>query len=173
MDARAILIMGNSGSGKSTLARALAERRGLAHLDLDTIAYAEPAVRDTLDASLAKLRAFASEHASSGWVAEGCYGDLVEAALASCDLLVFLDPGLERCLAHNQARPWEPHKYGSKADQDANLAMLQSWVRSYYERSDACSLAVHRRVFEAFDGPKQRVVDGAAWLREQAPSDTA
>ncbi|WP_415071942.1 AAA family ATPase [Hyphomicrobium sp.] len=34
-----LLIFGNSGSGKSTLARQLAQERGLAHLDLDTLAW--------------------------------------------------------------------------------------------------------------------------------------
>ena len=71
MTARAIVIMGNSGSGKSTLAAALAERRGLAHLDLDTIAYVERAVRAPLEVSAAKLDAFADRHAGRGWVAEG------------------------------------------------------------------------------------------------------
>ena len=33
------LLLGNSGSGKSTLAARLAARDGLAHLDLDTLAW--------------------------------------------------------------------------------------------------------------------------------------
>ncbi len=34
-----VLIFGNSGSGKSSLAGALAERHGLARLDLDSIVW--------------------------------------------------------------------------------------------------------------------------------------
>ena len=34
-----IIVFGNSGSGKTTLAQALAQREGLAHLDLDTVAW--------------------------------------------------------------------------------------------------------------------------------------
>jgi adenylate kinase family enzyme len=34
-----VLVFGNSGSGKSTYARALAARKGLAHLDLDSIVW--------------------------------------------------------------------------------------------------------------------------------------
>ncbi|CAN0584494.1 unnamed protein product, partial [Ectocarpus sp. 12 AP-2014] len=33
-----ILLFGNSGAGKSTLARRLGAARGVAHLDLDTLA---------------------------------------------------------------------------------------------------------------------------------------
>ena len=36
---RKILIFGNSGSGKSTLAGKLCAGNGLAHLDLDTLAW--------------------------------------------------------------------------------------------------------------------------------------
>ncbi|MCE9595769.1 MAG: hypothetical protein K8S98_16390 [Planctomycetes bacterium] len=35
-----VLVFGNSGSGKSHLARRLLTEHGLAHLDLDTIAWA-------------------------------------------------------------------------------------------------------------------------------------
>lgn len=34
-----IVIFGNSASGKSTLAKSLAKKDGLAHLDIDTIAW--------------------------------------------------------------------------------------------------------------------------------------
>jgi adenylate kinase family enzyme len=149
-----IAIFGNSGSGKSTHAKTLAARHGLAHLDLDTIAW-EPgqvAVPRSQEAVSRDLFAFFEREAE--WVIEGCYGDVVETALPYCTQLVFMNPGLEACLANNLRRPWEPHKYASKADQDAQLSFLQTWVADYYTRADACSYQCHRRVFDAFTGDK-------------------
>jgi adenylate kinase family enzyme len=152
--AKRVLVMGNSGSGKSWYAKALAEREGLAHLDLDTIVWVPGKIavaRPEADV-LADLREFAG--ASDAWVAEGCYGDLVEAALPWCTELVFMNPGVQACLANNTKRPWEPHKYASKEKQDSMLPMLLGWVESYYTRTDRCSLSVHRDVFDRFDGAK-------------------
>lgn len=158
------LVVGNSGSGKSTYARSLAARHGLVLLDLDTIVW-EPgriAVPRPSAAVSRDLLAFVDREPR--WVVEGCYGDLVEAALPYCTRLVFLDPGLAACLANNERRPWEPHKYACKADQDALLPALQAWVADYYTRADACSHRWHRRIFEAFAGEKLEltVVDPAA-----------
>ena len=156
-----VLVFGNSGSGKSTLARQLAEQHGLAHLDLDSIVW-EPskiAVQRPADAVAASLDAFLSEHPR--WVIEGCYGELVQAASQHCTELVFLNPGLETCLAHNRARPWEPHKYASKETQDSMLENLQAWVADYYERQDQWSYHAHRHIFDSFTGRKsERLGDG-------------
>lgn len=145
-----VLIMGNSGSGKSWHARELAERHGLAHLDLDTIVFVPGliAVERPQQDVLADLHAFTQQH--DAWVAEGCYGDLIEAALPACTELVFMNPGREACLANNGKRPWEPHKYASRELQDSMLPFLLEWVEGYYTRSDRCSLAWHRRVFHGF-----------------------
>jgi len=148
------VVFGNSGSGKSTLAARLASAHRLAHFDLDTIAWQPtmPPRRRALDDSARDLRAFAD--ASDRWVIEGCYADLVDAALARCTRLVFLAPGVDACIANARQRPWEPHKYPSKAAQDANLDMLIGWIRDYATRSDEFSLAAHRAVFERFAGDK-------------------
>ena len=150
-----LLIFGNSGSGKSTFAKAVADRHGLRHLDLDTIVW-EPdriAVARAAEAVRADLDAFIAAH--ERWVIEGCYGELVEAAAPACDQLIFLNPGREACLANNRRRPWEPHKYASPEAQDAMLDNLQAWVAGYYSRDDAWSLAAHRRIFDAHAGDKR------------------
>ena len=149
-----VLVFGNSGSGKSTLARALSAEHGLAHLDLDTIVW-EPgriAVLRPPEAIRASLDRFLESNPH--WVVEGCYGELVEAAAPACTELIFLNPGLEACLANNLRRPHEPHKYASKAEQDAMLEGLQAWVAAYYTRDDQWSYAAHRRIFDAFPGNK-------------------
>jgi len=154
-----LLIMGNSGSGKSYRARALAAQHGLVHLDLDTIVW-EPgliAVPRAPEAVRADLLAFVAKH--EAWVAEGCYGDLVEAALPYCSELVFMNPGRKVCLENNRRRPWEPHKYASMEAQQSKLEFLLEWVGGYYARDDAMSYASHRRIFDHFAGNKTEVTE--------------
>ncbi len=147
-------MVGNSGSGKSTLAARLAQRGGLAHLDLDTLAWQDtaPPQRRPLDESTLALERFLTAHPR--WVIEGCYADLLSAVLGRCTRLLFLNPGVEACLANARARPWEPHKYPSREAQAANLEMLLLWIRDYATRTDVFSLQAHRALFEAFDGEK-------------------
>lgn len=96
-----LLVFGNSGSGKSTYAAAMADRHGLVHLDLDTMVW-EPgqlAVQRPSAAVAASLQAFIASHPR--WVIEGCYGELVARAAGQCSELVFLNSGVETCLANN------------------------------------------------------------------------
>lgn len=149
-----VLIFGNSGSGKSTLAAHLAQAHALAHLDLDSIVWepGEIARQRSSETTAALLAEFLAQN--ERWVIEGCYGELVEAAASRCTELVFLNPGLEVCLAHNRQRPWERHKYSSKALQDSMLDQLQAWVADYYQRKDQWSYFAHRRIFDGFSGNK-------------------
>ncbi len=154
MEAMKLLVFGNSGSGKSTFAKAISERCGLQHLDLDNIVR-EPgkiAVAREPGAVRADLDAFRAAH--DRWVIEGCYGKLIEVAAPACDDLIFLNPARASCLANNRLRALEPHKYATPEAQDAMLDHLQAWVEGYYERDDAWSLATHRRVFDAHPGMK-------------------
>jgi adenylate kinase family enzyme len=176
-----VVILGNSGSGKSTLAKALAREHGLARLDLDTVVW-EPrqvAVARDPQRALADVRRFCQSSAS--WVVEGCYASLVQAVLACAGPfqagygprgndtpsagamadegveLVFLQPGEAVCLANCKARPWEPHKYASLAEQNSKLAFLLEWVSDYYRRDGDMSLRAHQAVFDAYAGPKRLV----------------
>jgi SAM-dependent methyltransferase len=160
---RRILVVGNSGSGKTTLAGALARDEGLAHLDLDTLAWlpTNPPTRRGLDDSAREIRRFTAAHGA--WVVEGCYADLAGVLAGDATELIFLNPGVEACVRHCRARPWEPHKYRSREAQDASLAMLIDWVGRYPSRGDACSLDAHRALYDAFAGSKREV-------REPPPS---
>lgn len=148
------VLVGNSGSGKSTLARRLARGGDLPHLDLDTLAWERemPPRRRPIAESTREVTSFIG--ATDHWVIEGCYADLLEAALCRCTRLLFLNPGIDACIANARIRPWEPHKYPSKAAQDANLEMLINWIRDYDTRTDTFSLAAHRALFECFAGNK-------------------
>jgi adenylate kinase family enzyme len=165
-----IAILGNSGSGKSTLAHAIASRFGLEALDLDRFAW-EPgriAVARDPEAARADVAAFCAAH--EGWVIEGCYAHLIQATLAATPRLLFLEPGVDTCLAHCHQRPWEPHKYASKADQDEKLAFLLAWVREYYSRDGDLSLKAHQALFDDYPGPKIKLAApvGPAFIQSLA-----
>jgi adenylate kinase family enzyme len=153
MSAR-LVVLGNSGSGKSTLAARLARDLALPHLDLDTLAWlpTTPPSRRALETSVTEITSFMD--ASERWIIEGCYADLLEAPLPRCTRVVFLNPGVEACIANARARPWEPHKYASREAQDANLPMLLGWIRDYETRRDVFSLVAHRALFDGFGGDK-------------------
>ncbi|WP_339675962.1 AAA family ATPase [uncultured Zhongshania sp.] len=158
MPCRQILIFGNSGSGKSTLAKALAIRHDLDHLDLDTLAWqpTEPPQRSELSQVNALLDAFVERNAEQnrGWVVEGCYTDLLELLSEKAGHIVFMNLAVTACIANAKARPWEPHKYSSKAAQDANVEMLLEWIGQYSSREDEFSYAAHLGFYDRFQGRK-------------------
>lgn len=162
-----LVVFGNSGSGKSTLAKTLAARHQAPHLDLDVIAWLpdQPGVRAPFAESAVALRQFMA--ASESWVIEGCYTSLLEVAATECTELIFLNPGIEACVANCLARPWEPHKYPSPAAQDANLRMLVGWVREYATRDDEFSLGEHRRLFDSHAGTKTEYTSNEAAATRQ------
>ncbi len=157
-----ILIFGNSGSGKSTLAKFLQSRGdhvavpAYAHLDLDTLAWlpTTPPQRSPLETAHTQIQEFIATH--SHWVMEGCYTDLLELAQAEATTAIFLDLPVEQCQDHARQRSWEPHKYATPAEQDANLDMLLQWIGDYPHRDGELSLAAHNAFFEAFAGEKHR-----------------
>jgi len=155
---RRILIFGNSGSGKSTLAKKITASHGLAHLDLDTLAWQPkvPPQRKSLETSKVDILAFV--RANSGWVIEGCYADLLELALPFSSEIVFLNLSVEDCIKNARSRAWEPHKYQSKQAQDDNLDMLLHWISQYSVRDDEFSQAAHNKIYAQFAGKKSMLL---------------
>ncbi|MCG8316280.1 MAG: AAA family ATPase [Pseudomonadales bacterium] len=151
-----IVIFGNSGSGKSTLAKQLSETGSLAHLDLDLIAWLSesPPKRKTIWEAKQEIEHFINKH--DQWVIEGCYADLLELTLPYSSEIIFMDLPIQLCIDNARNRPWEPHKYESKAAQDANLQMLIDWISQYEKRKDTFSRASHHKLFVNFAGKKKR-----------------
>jgi adenylate kinase family enzyme len=154
-----ILVLGNSGSGKSTFARGLAAQHECRALDLDHVVWSrtEFAKFRSDEEIIRELDAFLAGHLS--WVVEGCYGRWMEHLQQHCTEMVLLNPSEATCLARCRARPWEPEKYPTKEEQDARLPLLMDWVHGYYSRTDDMSLATHRRLFDAFPGPKREIIE--------------
>lgn len=151
-----VAIVGNAGSGKSTLAREIQTKTGAPILDLDNITWDRQQIqrrREILD-SEKDLSEFIGEN-KDGWIIEGCYGELIEKTLVHSPTLIFLDPGEAVCLKHCKNRPWEKHKYPSKAEQDRFLEFLLSWVSEYYRREGPMSHRFHLALFENYQGLKE------------------
>lgn len=149
-----IVIFGNSGSGKSTLAKKYVDKYALAHLDLDSIAWAKSATptRRPLTESQTDIEQYLADN--TRWVVEGCYADLLGIVLPHASKVIFINPGIDTCIENCRNRPWELHKYASPEAQDKNLAMLIDWVKQYPQRSDEFSLAAHRQLFDDYQGNK-------------------
>ncbi len=132
----------------------MCETHALAHLDLDTLAWepTTPPVRTPLPTSAAAILRFIESH--DGWVIEGCYTDLLQQALPFATQLIYMNLPVDACIANARARPWEPHKYESKAAQDANLEMLVEWISQYPDRDDTFSQQAHQALFDSFAGAK-------------------
>ncbi len=150
-----ILIFGNSGSGKSTLAKSLCKAQGLAHLDLDSLAWqaTTPPTRKSLNASKIEIDNFIK--ANDAWVIEGCYTDLLALAESSSSEIIFMNLPIEQCILNAKSRPWEPHKYQSKQAQDENLAMLIDWISQYTKRDDTFSMSAHLNFYNNYRGKKR------------------
>ncbi|AGP85584.1 AAA family ATPase [Alteromonas mediterranea] len=159
-----ILIFGNSGSGKSMLARRLCETHGLAHLDLDTLAWkpTSPPERKSIKESAQEIQAFTASNKT--WVIEGCYTDLLKLVEAQSTEIIFMNLPVELCIGNAKARPWEPHKYDTKQAQDNNLPMLIDWIGQYTKRDDTFSYTAHKQFYENYSGSKRMITQNTSDL---------
>ena len=154
---RKVIVFGNSGAGKSTVALKLRDE-GLAHLDLDTLAWlpSNPPERRPVDQAYEEIQRFVKEQ--PGWVVEGCYADLLELLKPFATEAIFMNLPIHLCQKNARNRPWEPHKYKSREAQDSNLPMLLDWIAGYASRDDALSYKAHRALYDSFPGKKTEIV---------------
>ena len=156
---RKLIIFGNSGSGKTTLSNSIAKIEGLAHLDLDSLAWlpGTPPERSPISEAKSKIEDFIGSN--KGWVIEGCYTDLLEIAAPLADEAIFMNLSNDQCIANAKNRPWESHKYQSKQEQDNNLNMLIDWIGQYTERNDVFSFESHLKFYKGFHGKKSMLTN--------------
>jgi len=153
---RKIIVFGNSGSGKSTLAAELRDE-GLAHLDLDVLAWlpTNPPERRPVDQAYEIIQQFITNNEE--WVVVGCYADLLELVKPHANEAIFMNLPVYLCQQNAENRPWEPHKYATKETQDDNLPMLLDWIAGYTDRKDSLSYHAHKALYESFQGKKSEI----------------
>lgn len=151
-DTMNIVLLGNAGAGQSTLAKAMIAKWPAARLSLDAVAFSGGIERRLLQDSIEDVKGWIVGHGR--WIIEGCYADIIEPILPLCDELIFLNPGVDTCVAHCRSRPWDPGTFASPQEQEQNLHNLILWVRAYGERSDEYGLSRHRDLYESFAGKK-------------------
>ncbi len=145
-----VIIFGNSSSGKSTIAKKIAKKYELAYLDLDIIAWAKSATPQRKPIQESKTYIDQFIQANSNWVIEGCYSDLIKLAAPKSTEAIYMSLSIDSCIQNAKDRPWEPHKYESKAAQDKNLEMLINWIKGYSKRADTFSQDSHNELFENY-----------------------
>ena len=99
---------------------------------------------------------------NSEWVVEGCYADLLELVKPFANEAIFMNLPVKLCQENARNRPWEPHKYQSKEEQDDNLPMLLDWIAGCMERDDVLSYRAHSVLFQSFQGKKTELTDNVS-----------
>ena len=132
---RRVLVIGSGGAGKSTLAARIGERTGLPVVHLDAL-YWRPGWEPTPPGEWAAR--VAALCARDAWVMDGNYGGTLDARLAACDTVIFLDLPRAVCLAR-VVRRWLRYRGRSRPDMapgcDERLsAEFLRWVWEYPRR---------------------------------------
>lgn len=152
-----LAILGNSGSGKTTLALRLAQAHAVPVLDLDTVVWEPGKIAVARNPARVREDVLGFCERNPAWIVEGCYAHWIGEVLVYGPELIFLDPGIDVCVENCRTRPWEPHKYASKQEQDSQLAFLLQWVRGYDERTGPLSRKAHEALFGSYHGVKRRI----------------
>jgi adenylate kinase family enzyme len=129
---RRALVIGSGGAGKSTLAADLGARTRLPVIHLDAI-YWRAGWAATPPDELARI--VADLAAGDAWVMDGNYGGTMDARLAACDTVVFLDLPRLVCL-WRVVRRWLRYRGVTRPDMAAgcnerlSLEFLR-WIWTY------------------------------------------
>jgi adenylate kinase family enzyme len=132
---RRVLVIGSGGAGKSTLATRLGGRLGLPVIHLDALYWNAGWVATPPEDW---ARAVADVIARDEWVVDGNYGGTLDARLAACDTVVFLDLPRLVCL-WRVVRRWIRYRGHTRPDMAAGCdeqidAEFLRWIWTYPAR---------------------------------------
>ena len=133
-----ILIIGCGGAGKSTLARQLGEKLLLPVVHLDKLFWHPGWVESTKEEIDGKIMA---ELQKPRWIIDGNYGSTMEARMAACDTVFFLDYPVEICLAGIRERQGKPRADMPWIETEDDEEFL-TFVKDFSEKSRPAVLAL-------------------------------
>ncbi len=145
-DMKRVIVIGCPGSGKSTFARSLEEKTGLPLVHLDLLNWNADRTTVPREVFRARLRAAMAQET---WIIDGNYGSTMEARLAVCDTVFFLDYPLAVCMDGILSRRGtvRPDMPWVEDPEDVDEEFLQ-FVRSYEEESRPVVLALLEKYSE-------------------------
>ena len=166
-----ISVVGDSCAGKTTLARALAERLGLRHIELDALHWEPNWTSVSDDRLLDRVRAAIAD---PGWVIDGNYGRIVRPlAWGAANTVVWLDFPLRVTIPRTLARSfrrWRDRELLWGTNRERLWEHFLPWDRSLIW----WTLKSHRRRRTAYAAamrdPQYRDVQ---FLRLRAPAEVA
>ena len=125
------IVIGCPGSGKSTFARALQKKTGLPLHYLDMMYW--NADKTTVPKDIFRGR-LAEVLTDDEWIIDGNYGSTMEARLAACDTVFFLDYPRSVCLAGIRERKGKPRADMPWIETEDDEEFL-AFVKAYGEQS--------------------------------------
>jgi adenylate kinase family enzyme len=132
---RRVLVVGSGGAGKSIFATRLGERTGLPVIHLDALYWRSGWKQTPQEEWAGVVDALVARDA---WVMDGNYGGTLDARLAACDTVVFLDLPRRVCL-WRVLRRWLRHRGRTRPDmapgceERLSLEFLR-WIWQYRAR---------------------------------------
>jgi adenylate kinase family enzyme len=118
-----VLVIGSGGSGKTTFARRLAQRSGLPLIHLDSL-YWKPGWEPT-PAEEWRRRVDVLLRGPA-WIMDGNYGGTLDARIAACDAVVFLDIPRLTCLWRVMKRQLR-HRGEARPEMPAGCPERMTW----------------------------------------------
>lgn len=150
------VIIGNSGSGKTWLAQRLAQKNNALLIHLDEIFWM-PGGFDEKRSPEARLSLVQKSKEAKNWVVEGVFGELASHYLQEAELVVWLDTPWPICAQRIKMRSSESNIHMNREQSDKNLQALLIWAEAYYSRTGFQSRMGHEKIFNAFNGKRERL----------------
>ncbi len=164
-----ILVVGDSCSGKTTVARALAQRLGLRHIELDALNW-EPNWTEASDAVF--LDRVLTAIAEPGWAMDGNYNRVLRPhTWTAANTIVWLDFPLRITIPRTLARSWRRWRTGELlwgTNHERLWEHLLPWNRSLIW----WTLTTHGRRREAYAGAMtDSQWEGTQFVRLRSPAE--
>ncbi|ANF82466.1 adenylate kinase [Acinetobacter sp. NCu2D-2] len=122
-----INVVGISASGKSTFARSLANKLGLAYIELDDLFWLDNWEQSQDQDFFQKIQQ-AIDHAPQGYVIDGNYTRTIPIKWANIDTIIWLDypfyVNFKRSIQRAIHRAWTQHKLWPSSNNRENLTKL-------------------------------------------------